>query len=321
MHETIQPLPVGDPAAKDCAPWQVAEIVLTSAKDYANPYSNLDVTMTFTGPAGQTISRPAFWDGGQFWKVRFAPTAVGLWRWRSTASDPDNAGLHGRTGEMRCDPYAGDNPVYRRGFLRVSEDQRHFCHADGTSFFWLGDTHWQMPDTERIDACNHPDHGDGPCPYGGQFQHLVADRRARGFTVYQTYPSATSAHWWTEPYSGINPERFRAVFDVQMDHLAEQGLVIALGFGHFNNSTRIPEADLCRWARYLVARYGAHPVVWITCQEMNAPAELGGKEANRIAVWHAVAREIARCDGYGHPHSAHQWVLDVATNPHFSPMS
>jgi hypothetical protein len=48
---------------------------------------------------------------------------------------------------------------------------------------------------------------------------------------------------------------------------------------------------------------------------MNAPAELGGKEANRLGVWRAVARAIARCDGYGHPHSAHQGVLDVDTAP------
>jgi hypothetical protein len=42
-----------------------------------------------------------------------------------------------------------------------------------------------MPDTERLDACNHPEHAGQTCPHGGQFQHLVADRRAKGFTVYQ----------------------------------------------------------------------------------------------------------------------------------------
>ena len=302
-------------AESPVALWRIAEIALTSAKSYANPHGDVDVSVTFTGPSGETIKRPAFWDGSNLWRVRFAPTDTGNWHWQSVCSDTGNAGLHGQSGELRCVPSASDNPVYRHGFLRVSDNRRHFCHADGTPFFWLGDTHWQMPDTERLDACNHPEHHGAPCPHGGQFQHLVADRQARGFTVYQTYPSATADHWWTTRYSQIDPERFRTVFDAQMDHLAEQGFVIALGCGHFNNSTTIPEADLCRWARYLVARYGAHPVVWITCQEMNAPAELGGKEANRLGVWRAVAREIARCDGYAHPHSAHQWVLDVDTDP------
>jgi len=78
-----------------------------------------------------------------------------------------------------------------------------------------------MPDRERLDACNHPGHVGGECPHGGQFQHLLADRIARGFTVYQTYPNATSEHWWAEPFSRIDPERFRKVFDVQMDCLAD----------------------------------------------------------------------------------------------------
>jgi hypothetical protein len=304
----MQPIPTS-------TSWRVTEIALTSSQIYANPYGEAEVTVTFTGPCGETIARPAFWDGGDAWKVRFAPTAIGLWHWTSACSDAANAGLHGRSGALRCEPYAGDNPVYRHGFLRIGDHRRHFVHADGTPFFWLGDTHWQMPDTERPDACNHPEHAGAACPHGGQFQHLVADRKARGFTVYQTYPLATNAHWWTEPFTRIDPDRFRAVFDVQMDYLAEQGLVVALGCGHFQNSIGIPPADLCRFARYLVARYGAHPVVWITCQEMNAPAEMGGKEFNRPAVWHAVAREIARADGYRHPHSAHQWVVDVATDP------
>ena len=295
--------------------WQIAEIAFAGATPRANPYAEVEVSVVFTGPGGQSIARPAFWDGGQAWKARFAPPAVGTWRWRSICSDIRDAGLHGRSGELVCQPYTGGTPIYKHGFLRISDDHRRFVHADGTPFFWLGDTHWQMPDTERIDVCNHPEHAGGACPHGGQFQHLVADRLERAFTVYQTYPAATAGHWWITPFTQVDPRRFQAVFDREMDHLAASGLVIALGCGHFNNSTNIPEADLRRWARYLVARYGAHPVVWITCQEMNAPAEMGGKESNRMAVWHAVAREIAACDGYGQPHSAHQWVYDVATSP------
>ena len=293
--------------------WHPCELSLTSRRRHTNPYAACELTARFTGPDGTVIVRPGFWDGGDLWKLRFAPTAPGVWHWRTDFSDPEDAGLHGQSGALTCVPGASDTPIRRHGFLRLSDNRRHFVHADGAPFFWLGDTHWQMPDTERLDVCNHPEHDGGACPFGGQFQHLAADRKARGFTVCQTYPAATAAHWWTTPYTQVNPERFRAVFDVEMDCLANQGLVIALGCGHFNNSTTIPVADLCRWARYLVARYGAHPVVWITCQEMNAPED-GGKQ-NRIDVWRAVAEEIARVDGYGHPHSAHQWVLNVDERP------
>ena len=195
--------------------WQVAEIDLTSSKTYANPYGEIDVTVTFTGPGGESVTRPAFWDGGSAWKVRFAPTAVGSWNWQTECSDQTNDGLHGRSGHLECVPAEGDNPCYRHGFLKVSDNRRHFVHADGTPFFWLGDTHWQMPDTERLDVCNHPEHVGKACPHSGQFQHLVADRRAKGFTVYQTYPSATNPAWWTTPYTAINPQRFRDVFDAR----------------------------------------------------------------------------------------------------------
>jgi hypothetical protein len=292
--------------------WRVLEIALAGEKTYPNPYADVTVTATFSGPGGRTIVREAFWCGGNRWKVRFAPVAVGGWQWRTACSDAADGGLHGRSGTLECAAYTGPLPLYRRGFLRVGDNRRHFCHADGTPFFWLGDTHWQMPDTERVDLCNHPEHAGGACPYGGQFQHVAADRAAKGFTVYQTYPHVENAHWWAARYTRIAPERFESVFDAQMNHLAERGFVIALGVGHFASSTRVPAEELRRWARYLVARYGAHPVVWITGQEINAPEERG---QNRFAVWLGTAEEIALRDGYGHPHSGHQWVLDVATRP------
>ena len=293
--------------------WTITELSLTAARPYANPYQDVIVTATFTGPQNQSLTREAFWCGGDRWKIRFAPTATGRWTWTTASTTPADPGLHARSGEFTCAPYTGDLPLYRHGFLRVSDDHRHFTYADGTPFFWLGDTHWLMPNKERVDTCNHPEHGTAPCPHGGQFQHLLSDRLAKGFNVYQTYPSAASPDWWTTPFTTLNPERFDRVFDVQMNELARHGVVIALGFGHFGESTKIPVDDLRRWARYLVARYGAHPVIWITCQEMNAPEK--DQKNNRIDVWRTVAAEIPLADAYRRPHSAHQWVVDVKTRP------
>src|ERR1700761_568464 len=59
--------------------WQVVEITLTSSVSYADPFQDVDVTATFTRPDGKVITRPAFWDGGLTWKVRFAPPQTGLW--------------------------------------------------------------------------------------------------------------------------------------------------------------------------------------------------------------------------------------------------
>ena len=78
--------------------------------------------------------------------------------------------------------YLGDNPLYRHGPIRIAGDRRHFEHADGTPFFWLGDTWWK-----------------GLCKrltWEG-FQELTADRKAKGFSVVQivcgVYPDEGSS--------------------------------------------------------------------------------------------------------------------------------
>src|SRR3546814_8351176 len=83
---------------------------------------------------------------------------------------------------------SGNTELDRRGFVRIADDSRMFSYADGHPFFWLGDTHWQAPDYERLEECNAPG-CDGACG-NSQFKHLVNNRVAKGFTVYQTYPDA-----------------------------------------------------------------------------------------------------------------------------------
>ena len=90
---------------------------------------------------------------------------------RTECNDTSNPALHGVTGEIEVRPYTGDNPLLRHGPIRVAEDRRHFAHADGTPFFWLGDT-WWMGFASRL-------------RWPGDFQELAADRREKGFTVIQ----------------------------------------------------------------------------------------------------------------------------------------
>ena len=167
---------------------QISELSFLSDRDYANPFVDVNVTVTFVcGDA--TVARNAFWDGERAWKVRFAPPGPGLWRWVSACTDERNAGLHDVAGEIECVPYGGDNPNYAHGAIIVGPDRRYFTREDGTPFFWLGDTHWQMPDWERLHENNAPDaHG------RGQFEQLVEDRVAKGFTVYQTYLNGHARH-------------------------------------------------------------------------------------------------------------------------------
>ncbi len=69
--------------------WEEIELAFTAEKEYANPYTEVELHLVFCGPGGQELVRPAFWDGGDRWRVRFAAPATGRWSWRSTASHLD----------------------------------------------------------------------------------------------------------------------------------------------------------------------------------------------------------------------------------------
>lgn len=91
--------------------WTVFEVGATSARDYPNPFWDVDVSVRFTAPSGRTLAADAFWDGRRTWRVRFSPDEVGEWRWACTCPDANDEGLQG-SGTFTCVPYEGDNPHY-----------------------------------------------------------------------------------------------------------------------------------------------------------------------------------------------------------------
>ena len=282
--------------------WQAIEIVLASSKTYSDPFQDVELTATFTGPGGEILTRPAFWDGGTTWKIRFAPTLVGTWTYTTTCSDATNAGLDLQTGSVLTDIYNGNLPIYKNGFLKVSSNKRYMVYNDETPFFWLGDTHWQMSDYERDSECNYGDN----C--GSQFKHVVKDRMAKGFTVYQTYPDAGVndgggnvhvANWWTTKYTRLDPVAFQKYFDPKMKYLADNGFMVALGCGvHWLSTESVGLNGMKLLAKYMVARYGAYPIVWITGQEVDIKPE-------EAAIWKEVAKTIDSYDSYKHPLTGH----------------
>ena len=126
----------------------VVEIKFDSANVYADPYDEVDLEVLFRGPEEAIRRVPAYWAGDDVWTVRFAAGQVGEYSYDTVCSNVADEGLHGRSGTVTVEPYMGDNPLLRHGRLRVAADRRHFVHADGTGFFWIGDT-WWMGLTER----------------------------------------------------------------------------------------------------------------------------------------------------------------------------
>ncbi len=234
-----------------------------------DPFNTVALDVIFSEPDGTHRRVPAFWAGGQAWKVRYAAGCPGTVRWWSECSNASDAGLHNVAGAVEVEPYTGDNPLYARGPIGVAPDRRHLQHADGTPFFWLGDTWW-------MGLCNRLE-------WPHDFAKLADDRVAKGFNVVQLvaglYPDmhpfdprgANEAGYpWEAEYARIRPEYFDAA-DRRIFGLVDKGLMpcIVGAWGYF--MPWMGESRLKAHWRYLIARYAALPVAWCTAGEANLP--------------------------------------------------
>lgn len=65
------------------------ELTVALEAAYDNPYDGrqVDLTAVFTGSDGREWTVPGFWDGEEAWRVRFAPSVAGEWRYRLHVRD------------------------------------------------------------------------------------------------------------------------------------------------------------------------------------------------------------------------------------------
>jgi len=160
----------GADAAGAASVWQRWEKSLVSSGEYGSPFTDVTVSVVYSGPEGEVFESLAFWDGDNTFKMRCAFCAPGVWSWHTTCSDVTDTGLHDKRGQVKVGSYEGDNPLYKHGFLAVSANSRYLAHSDGTPFLWVGDTYWAA--TTRLSE--------------GGFRRWVDDRASKHFTVLQT---------------------------------------------------------------------------------------------------------------------------------------
>ncbi|HEX8522467.1 MAG TPA: DUF4038 domain-containing protein [Tepidisphaeraceae bacterium] len=285
---------------------RVCQHSFTSTKSYSDPFNDIELDAIVTAPDGSQQRVPAYWAGGSTWNIRYTSAIVGNHTFKTICSDINNSELHNRTGSIEIAPYAGNNPFYLHGFIRVATDERHFEHTDGTPFLWLADT-WWMGLTKRLE-------------WSG-FQTLTHDRVSKGFNVVQIvaglYPDmpafdergANEAGFpWTKDYGRINPEYFDAA-DRRIAYLADHGIASCIvgGWGYHLPWTGV-EKFKKHW-RYLVARYSAYPTFWCIAGEGAMPYYLSPKKQEETEFQRRGLTEVARyvrsIDPQHHPITVH----------------
>lgn len=302
-----------------CRPNHIVEFSFQSQIDRADPFGEAKLDLLVTCPDGSNQEIPGFWAGNAVWRTRYSSPQPGLYTWRTRCSDVNDAGLHDQYGEFEVVSNVKElNPLLRHGPIQVTSNRRHLEHADGTPFLWLGDT-WWMGFCRRL---GWPD----------DVRDLSSDRVSKGFNVIHLvaglYPdmdpfdergSGDGGFPWTEDFSRINPDYFDAA-DLRIAHLVSVGIVpCVVGFWGFFLDIAGEQKLQDHW-RYLIARWGAYPVVWCVAGEALMPfytteAMKDMKQClfrgepwlppKRRRIWSNMARYIKKTDGHGRPVTIH----------------
>ena len=289
--------------------WVATEISFKSQKEYnykkAEP---MDVIMdvVFTNrTTGTSLTIPTFWSDDVTFTVRFAPTEYGIWDYKTVCASDDS--LNGLTGTVGANVYKGDLDIYKHGFV-TTNGSKYFVYADGTPFFYLGDTHWNMFAEEFDKPGSHA----GNTGATSHFKYIVDKRVSQGFTVYQSEPISA-------PFTLANGFQYTDLrgfkeADGYFQYIAEKGLVHANAQFFFASdmSEKLANDDayLEQIARYWVARWGAYPVMWTLAQEIDNDfySERGDHPFWNYQnnPWVKVAEYINKYDAYNHPLTGHQ---------------
>jgi len=189
--------------------WRAVEVSFESEKVYADPFGEAELDLLLYG-GGRLYTVPGFWDGGNTWRVRFVCPAEGTWQFITVCSDKCNSVLNGRTGIVVCTEYSGDLDVYKHGFVTTRYGEKYLTYEDGTPFYYLGDTHWQLAQEPA------------------EMVATICEKRVeQGFTVYESQPNDSRFNnACTVNVSGDGLEDIQSL-DVKFRIISESGLTHA----------------------------------------------------------------------------------------------
>lgn len=180
--------------------------------------------------------------------------------------------------------------------LEISPDGRRIVYADGTPFFWLGDTAWEL--FHRLSR--------------EEADLYLQDRAEKGFTVIQAVVLAELEGLTVpNPYGDIplienDPERPNDRYFEHVDYIVNKAEALGLYIGmlptwgdKFNKKWGVgPEIftpDNARvYGAYLGKRYRDKPIIWILGGDRNPEDE------EDLAVVRAMAEGIRQGDGGRH---------------------
>ncbi len=179
--------------------------------------------------------------------------------------------------------------------LRVAANHRYLEYDDGTPFFYLGDTAWEMLHRLTLDEA----------------RHYLTNRATKGFTVIQTVVLAElggvseptpDGHL---PLIDHDPARPNEAYFAHVDAVIEEAAALGLVVGLLPTWGSLWKQYLARpsifdpdnaysYGRFLGRRYAQEPVIWILGGDQNV------ESPEERAVIDAMAHGLREGDGGTH---------------------
>jgi hypothetical protein len=295
-----------EPASASVQRWEMHEFELHGRCAAENPFRGASLAGEFTAPSGKKVTAAGFYDGGDTWRLRFAPDEEGDWRYS----------LHGesvaiaQSGLLKCIASTGN------GMIHIHPQNPYaFARDDGSAFFPMGDTCYGLFD-------------DSPITPALRAEYLKT-RRAQRFnfvriTVGHSEARAASdpAYWaWggtpqKPDLDRLNPEFFHN-FDALLQQMQAAGMNVELILLNFYRRPYTltkewtPEREQL-WLRYVVSRYAAfgNVFLWTIANEYEThPDGVYRLDFPSDVEWaKTTARFIKSCDPYHHLVTIHPLI-------------
>jgi hypothetical protein len=274
-----------------------------------NPFL-VEVDAIFTGPVGQSLVIPGFYDGngagdmdGNVWKVRFTPDSIGEWSYTTSSQEPllnGHSGAFIATNPQNCQAYTPGSMPDFSCLGRLESTGKHYLQfTSGQYWFKAG-----VNDPEAfLDAAVN----------GGFADYIEAIEflALRGVnSQYMLFNNLGGDGSFLYPWVGANPpqaktnhERFDvsklAYWETIFNYCQSKGIVLHLVFEDDSGWTGF-NRDL--YYRQMIARFGHHNgLIWNISEEYNE-----NYTAEEIKQF---AQMIKNLDAYDHPLTVHHLEL------------
>jgi hypothetical protein len=293
-------------APVETARWQMHEFELHGRPLVDNPFRDAVLVGEFTSPSGKTVVVDGFHDGGDTWRLRFAPEEEGEWKYLLRG---EGVALY-QTGRMRAGPAA------TRGFIRIHPGNPYaFAYADGSAFFPMGDTCYGLFDDSPITPALRKEYLETRRKQEFNFVRLSIGHspwRAAADPTYWAWGGTEKA----PDYDRLNPGFFHA-FERLLREMRSAGMnAEVLLFNYYRRPFTDPKVWSASrerlWLRNVIARYAAFDNVFLWTLSNEYETHPDGKyrldNPGDVKWAKDIGRAVKELDPCRHPYTVHPVV-------------